>query len=95
MAMADDFWILRPFNTLFWLVFGFFLLLLAVASLLLRGKSEKTKQTVLVTTCIVTLIGFFFYKYSLSLDSITMFSGEITAASTGGENCHCTSATSI
>ena len=69
MALADDFWILRPFNTLFWLVLGFFLLLLAVASLLLRGKSEKTKQTVLVTTCIVTLIGFFFYKYSLSLDS--------------------------
>ena len=69
MALADDFWILRPFNTLFWLVLGFFLLLLAVASLLLRGKSEKTKQTVLVTACIVTLIGFFFYKYSLSLDS--------------------------
>ncbi len=56
MALADDFWILRPFNTLFWLVLGSFLLLLAVASLLLRGKSEKTKQTVLVTTCIVTLI---------------------------------------
>ena len=37
----DDFWIMRPFNALFWAVFAAFALLLAAACLLLRGKSEK------------------------------------------------------
>ena len=69
MSTTADFWILRPLNTLFFLVFGAFLLLLIVASLLLRGKSERAKQTVLVTACLVTLIGFFVYKYMLSIDS--------------------------
>ena len=67
--MASDFWIMRPFNTLFLLCFGGFILLLIAASILLRGKSEKTKQTVLVAACVVTLIGYFIYKYLLSLDS--------------------------
>ena len=69
MVQHDDFWILRPFNALFFGVFAAFLLLLAIASLLLKGKSEKTRQAVLVTACVITLIGFFCYKYALSLDS--------------------------
>ena len=67
--MASDFWIMRPFNTLFLLCFGGFILLLIAASILLRGKSEKAKQTVLVAACVVTLIGYFIYKYLLSFDS--------------------------
>ena len=43
-----EFWTMRPFNTLFWLVAAFFALLLAAASLLLREKSECVKKTVLV-----------------------------------------------
>ena len=66
--MASDFWIMRPFNTLFLLCFGGFILLLIAASILLRGKSEKAKQTVLVAACVVTLIGYFIYKYLLSFD---------------------------
>ena len=53
---------------MFNLSFGIFLLLLILASLILKGKPEKTKQTVLVVACLITVIGFFIYKYALSLD---------------------------
>ncbi len=69
MQPANDFWIMRPFNTLFLIVFAAFLALLILASLLLRGKSGKTKRTVLVAACLVTLVGYFIYKYLLSLDA--------------------------
>ncbi|MBO4325537.1 MAG: YwaF family protein [Lachnospiraceae bacterium] len=69
-------WIITPFNGVFFASFGFFIALLVVASLLLRGKSERTKVIVLISACAVTLVGFVFYKYFLSLD--TAYS-EITA----------------
>lgn len=62
-------WIVRPFNAVFFAVLAAFLLLLAAASLLLRGKSLRTKKIVLVSACLATLIGFFLYKYALSLDA--------------------------
>ena len=65
----SDFWILRPFNPLFCAVFAGFLLVLVVASLLVRGKSQRVKKTVIVTACVLTLIGFFAYKYFLSIDA--------------------------
>ena len=68
MSTNSEFWVMRPFNTLFCLTAAAFLLLLIVASLLLRGKSERAKQTVLVAACCVTLIGYFIYKHMLSLD---------------------------
>ncbi len=71
IAMQSDqnFWIMRPFNTLFILCFTAFILLLVLTSLLLRNKSEKTRGTVLIAACIATFIGFFFYKYYLSIDA--------------------------
>ena len=69
MHPDSEFWIMRPFNTLFIIVFAAFLLLLVIASLLLRGKSERAKSTVLITACVLTMIGFVVYKYYLSLDS--------------------------
>ena len=69
MQPNSDFWIMRPLNPLFLAVFAAFLLLLVLASVLLRGKSEKTRGAVLIAACVVTLIGFVFYKYYLSLDS--------------------------
>ncbi|MBR0041340.1 MAG: YwaF family protein [Oscillospiraceae bacterium] len=69
MSANSDFWIMRPFNMLFCLCFGAFLLLLILASLLLRRKSERTRKTVLVAACLVTLVGYFVYKYMLSLDA--------------------------
>ena len=62
-------WIVRPFNAVFCAVLAASLLLLAAASLLLRGKSLRTKKIVLVSACAATLIGFFLYKYALSLDA--------------------------
>ena len=76
--MNESFWIITPFNTIFNLVFAFFILLLVVASLLVRGKSDQTKQRVIVGACVVTLIGFFFYKYFLSLDAEFNVLTEIT-----------------
>ena len=66
--MNSDFWIMKPFNALFFGVFAIFILLLIASSLALKGKSEKTKGTVLISACILTLIGFVLYKYFLSLD---------------------------
>ena len=68
MSTNSEFWVMRPFNTLFCLTAAAFLLLLIVTSLLLRGKSERAKQTVLVAACCVTLIGYFIYKHMLSHD---------------------------
>ena len=67
--MPSDFWILRPFNTLFWIMSGAVLLLLLLASLLLRKKSECVRKTVLVAACVLTAVGFFVYKVYLSLDA--------------------------
>ncbi len=82
MRLFSEGWIIRPFNPLFLLVFGLFLLLLIVSSLLLRGKSEKTRSAVLVGACLLTLIGFVFYKIYLSRDASF---NEITA-NMGGFN---------
>lgn len=69
MGAENNFWILKPFNPLFIGVFLAFVALLALASLALRKKPEKTRQTALVAACVVTFVGFFVYKYALSLDS--------------------------
>ena len=69
MQSNSDFWIVKPLNPLFLAVFAAFLLLLVLASVLLRGRSERTRSLVLIAACVVTLIGFVIYKYYLSLDS--------------------------
>ena len=76
----ESFWIMRPFQPLFYLCFAAFLLLLIAGSLLLRGRSENTKRAVLVAACLVTLAGYFVYKYLLSLDTAY---NEITAVMGG------------
>ena len=65
----ESFFILRPFNPLFFVLFGCSILILTLTSLLLRKKSEKTRTAVLVTACLVTFVSFFVYKYFLSLDT--------------------------
>ena len=76
------FWIMRPFSPVFCITFVVFLVILAVAGLLLRGKSDRAKRAVLVVACLVTLAGFFVYKYFLSIDAEF---DRLTAA-TGGFN---------
>ena len=69
MNTGSDFWILRPFNPLFWGVLCFFLCILLLASRIMRGKSDRAKRLVLSGACVLTLIGFFVYKYCLSIDT--------------------------
>ena len=69
MHPQSDFWIMRPFNAVFFLCLGAFLLLLIAASIALRRKSERTRQLVLIAACLVTFFGFFVYKYFLSIDT--------------------------
>lgn len=66
--MADGFWVMAPFNALFWLCAAGFLLLLVGASLWVRGRSERFRQNVLIGACLATLAAYFAYKYALSLD---------------------------
>ena len=66
---ATSFWIMRPFNTLFCIVSAAFLVVLVAAGLLLRGRSDRAKRTVIVVACLLTLVGFFVYKYFLSIDA--------------------------
>lgn len=69
MQTTAGFGIMSPFNGTFWVITGAFLLLLIAASLLVRNKSDRTKRTVIVCACALTLVGFFAYKYALSIDS--------------------------
>ena len=78
----SEMWIMRPFNGLFCAVFALFLLLLAVASRILRRKEEQTRRLVLSAACMVTLIGFFVYKYFLSIDA----DFDVLTAKMGGFN---------
>ena len=69
MKTMSDFRIMRPFGPMFFLFLAFFLLLLIAAGLLVRGRSERTKALVIAAACWVTLLGFFAYKYALSVDA--------------------------
>ena len=81
--MAENsFWIMRPFNTLWLIVFGAFLLLLIIVSLILRGKDQQVKTGVLVGACLFTLAGFIVYKYYLCQDKAY----DVITASMGGFN---------
>ena len=66
--MNEEFWIMTPLNPLFYVISLCFLLLLTAASLAVRRKSDRTRRLVLVIASVVTLIGFFAYKYALSVD---------------------------
>ena len=59
---------MHPVNGLFCSVFAAFMLVLIVASLALRKKSERTRQRVLIIASLVTMAGFFAYKGLLSVD---------------------------
>ena len=68
MPDENSFWIIRPLNAPFLILLAAFFALLAAASLALRGRSEMTRRVALISACAVTAVGFFFYKYFLSVD---------------------------
>ena len=61
-------WVIRPFNGVFCAVFAAFILVLAAASFFLRGKDVRVRKGVIIAASLLTLIGFFAYKYALSVD---------------------------
>ena len=61
--------IMEPFNALFFGIFAALIILLVIVSLLLRKKDIKVRETVIVAASLVTLAGFFVYKYFLSIDA--------------------------
>lgn len=67
--MKSDLLIMKPFNALFFLTFAAFILILIIVSLIMHKKSETAKRLVIAVTCILTFIGFFVYKYYLSIDT--------------------------
>lgn len=66
--MRPDFLTMAPFNALFCITFAAFIVLLIVVSLIMRNRSEKAKRALIAVTCILTFIGFFVYKYFISID---------------------------
>ena len=67
--MQSDFWIMKPFNALFFATFAAFLLILVVVSLIMRKRSDRAKRILIAVTALVGLVGFFVYKYFLSIDT--------------------------
>lgn len=64
----SSFWIMRPFGPLFDISLAISILLLVLASVAVKRKSDRTKAMVISVLCWVTLVGFFLYKYALSID---------------------------
>lgn len=67
--MLNELLIMKPFNIAFFvlLIFGF--ILLWIITKVLNGAKEGPKRTTYVIICILTIIGYFAYKYTLSLDA--------------------------
>ncbi len=65
----DEKLICKPFNGVYIAVFVLFLILFAAGVYFLRKKDEKTRARVLAAAMLVTLAGFFVYKYFLGKDS--------------------------
>lgn len=67
--MNESFWTIRPFNGVFFVTLGAFALLLILGSLILRRRREGIRRGAVVLACLITLAGFFVYKYFLSIDA--------------------------
>ena len=61
--------IIRPFNAGFFLLMGFTVGAILLLWVLLRGQPEHRRAAVLITLCMVNIIGFFVYKVFLSKDA--------------------------
>ena len=61
--------ICKPFNGVYLMVFAVFALLFAVGVVVLRKKDEEVRAKVLAAAMLVTLVGFFVYKFFLGRDT--------------------------
>ncbi|MBP5303918.1 MAG: YwaF family protein [Clostridia bacterium] len=71
--------IIKPFNACHLGLLAFVVVAIAVISLLLKNKSEKTKKIVLISLCAFNVIVFFVYKVALSLDQEFLTAKQIDA----------------
>lgn len=69
VSNMNDILVMRPFNGVFFGTFGVLILILIIVSILLKNKSDRTKKIAVVTASVLTLVGFFVYKYYLSIDA--------------------------
>ena len=60
--------ILDPLNAVWFAVLAIFIAVLVLVSILLRKKPIEFREKVLVIACLITFVGFFVYKYFLSID---------------------------
>lgn len=68
MQPDSGFLTMAPFNALFCITFAACIVLLIVVSLLMRKRSEKAKRALIAIVAVLTFIGFFVYKYFISID---------------------------
>ena len=61
--------VMAPFNVTFNVTTAIFITILVVVSLWIKDKSDELKRNVITVACLLTFVGFFLYKYNLSLDS--------------------------
>ena len=76
--------ICKPFNGVYFAVFAFFAVLFAVGVIVLRKKDEEVRAKVLAAAMLVTLVGFFVYKFFLGRD--TAYSSITAEAGKGAFN---------
>ena len=60
--------IIRPFNAGFFLLVAIMIGAIVLLWALLHGQPERWRAAVLITLCVVNIIGFFVYKWFLSGD---------------------------
>ena len=76
--------ICKPFNGVYFAVLALFALLFAVGVIVLRKKDEEVRAKVLAAAMLVTLVGFFVYKFFLGRD--TAYSSITAEAGKGAFN---------
>ena len=60
--------VMAPFNATFNITTAVFIAILVVVTLWIKDKSDELKRNVISVACLLTFVGFFLYKYNLSID---------------------------
>lgn len=86
--------IIRPFNAGFFLLVAIMIGAIVLLWALLHGQPERWRAAVLITLCMVNIIGFLFTSgFCPGMRSFFRYPGSIN--STGSMNCRCSFVISI
>lgn len=86
--------IIRPFDAGFFLLMAVMIGAIVLLWALLRNQPQQRREVVLLTLCVVNIIGFFVYKGFLSGDAQFLQVSGLTN-STGSTSCRCSFVISI